>query len=179
MIAPGCPRDLLPEDRLPISPRKQQFHSHIKVSGLRVCFRVPKTEDKWPLSFLCSWCHHRSCAWSALSCFATLFIRCFKTFLQEEDASELRNDSWFNRFQLHRTHGEAFTPPISTWTPGGCGPGGRDRWAPAGRKQRPGLHQLLGRAAGPSPLTTGRGAARAREAGLRAQDPRGYSTGGR
>ena len=41
--------------------------------------------------------------WSHLSCFCSLFIRYLKTFLQEKEASGLRNDSLLNMVQLHRT----------------------------------------------------------------------------
>lgn len=51
---------------------------------------------------------------SYLSCFCTLFIRYFETFLQEKEASGLRNDSLFNMAHLHRTHAEALKPPTKS-----------------------------------------------------------------
>lgn len=41
--------------------------------------------------------------WNLPNCLSTLFIRHLKMFLQEKEASGLRNDSLLNMVQLHRT----------------------------------------------------------------------------
>lgn len=45
---------------------------------------------------------------------SVLFIRHFKTFLQEEDETGLRNDSLFNVVRSHGTQAEMLSAPIQT-----------------------------------------------------------------
>lgn len=69
------------------------------------------------LTISCSWCPAKL-QLELPGGFCTSFVRRFKTFLQEKGASELRNDSLFNRLQCHRTHTESLIKIGASLSPG-------------------------------------------------------------